>query len=331
MQAIVITDRNFQVPLTTADVPSPEVTDDTLLIRVKVAGINFADIMQIRGSYPRRLPTPYTPGHEVAGEVVAVGKEVAGFSVGDRVASLLPLGGGYAEYALAQPGRTLHLPSELSDADATALLTQGLTAFVLVEQFVNAGDRVLITAAAGGVGSIALQLAIQRGASVVYGTASSPEKVKLIETLGGTGIDYRQPDWVQPLLDDGLEVDVVLDSVGGNILQEAWRLLNDQGAVVNYGNASFDGINLSDNALTALHIKNQRLHFFGFSRYLEADPTLYKTALKKLITAKLTGELQTPVHPPYPLQLASQALDDLLARKTQGKLVLDCKEEAFND
>ena len=322
MQAVQVMDR-AAASLKCVELPAPEVLPDTVLVKVAVAGVNFADLMQRQGIYPRVIPTPYIPGYEVAGEVMQVGSNVGGIAVGDCIAALLPTGGGFAEYALVHQRLAIPLPAGIDLAEATALLTQGLTAFVMVEKFLKADQSVLVTAAAGGVGALLVQLAVAKGASPVYGAASSDEKLAFIAKLGATAVNYRQPNWEQRVAGEGLTFDVIFDAAGGATLQQAWTLLKEFGALVIYGNASAADLTLSARQLAGpLPFSNHTLHFFGFSRCLEADPTLYRRALSTLFEAQHRGTLKIAVQHRYPLANAEQALRDVAHRKTTGKVVL---------
>ena len=306
---------------TVANLDVPRLADEEVLIKVHAAGINFADWMQRAAIYPRLVPTPYVPGYEVAGVVVATGKAATTLAEGTRVIAMLPMGGGFAEYAVASQRSIVPLPDAISFAAGTALLAQGLTAFILVDKFVAAKRRVLITAAAGGVGSLALQLARLKGATV-YGAVGGAEKMELVQEMGGVAIDYSHTNWPDTLLTDDERFDVVLDAVGGAVLHAAWSLLKEGGTLVSYGNASRTDLHLSVQRLLELDFTNQALHFFAFSRHLESDPTLMPRAMKSLFENALLGKLTLPIGQVYPLSSAEQALHDLVARKTTGKVVL---------
>lgn len=321
MKAIQINSRNSDSEPELIHLPTLTVTEDTLLIAVKASGVNYADFMQKQGLYPSVLPLPYIPGYEVAGEVIAVGDKVEGFAVGDRVASLLPLGGGYAEYALAQAQRCFKLPAGLDYSEATALLTQGLTAFIMVDKFVKPNQKILLTAAAGGVGTLALQLALAKGATV-YGSTSTKEKMQLVESLGAIPVNYREDDWIETLHRDNLEFDLLLDAVGGDTLKTAWSLVKPFGDIVSYGNACFEDFRVTADEMFELHFKNQSLNFYGFNKCIERDPSLLMRGLETVISKRMKGELSITLHPSYSLEAVPQMFSDLVNRRTQGKVVI---------
>ncbi len=159
---------------------------------VAIAGINFADIARRRGTYLSNTPLPYVLGLEAAGTVETAGLEVKGFKAGDRVLALLG-GGGYAEYAIAKSPQVERIPDDLEFAEATAVLVQGIAALGLLSE-TKAGQSILIHAAAGGVGSLLVQLAKQKGLTVI-GTAGSTEKLEKVLSLGADrAIKYNDPN-----------------------------------------------------------------------------------------------------------------------------------------
>ena len=197
MKAIEVAAFGGPEELKLVDKPRPEPGPGQVLIEVKAAGINFADLLAREGKYPPGPKPPFTPGMEAAGVVAALGEGVTAPAVGTRVMSFISAGG-YAEYALAEAAQAVPLPDALDFAPATALLVQGLTAYFLLKRAaeLKPGQSVLVNAAAGGVGSLAVQLAKLFGAGTVLGTASTPEKRELVKSLGADeAIDYTQPGW----------------------------------------------------------------------------------------------------------------------------------------
>ncbi len=154
--------------LTLKERATPEPGPGSLLIEVRAAGLNYADIMSRQGVYPSVPAAPFVPGFEVAGVIQALGDGVEGFKVGDTVAAITPSGGGYATHAVVPAAMAIPLPAEFDPATAVALLVQGIIAQILISQAgIKPGDTVLIAAASGGLGSIAVQLAKARGARVI--------------------------------------------------------------------------------------------------------------------------------------------------------------------
>src|SRR6201988_2535163 len=193
----------------------PVVADGQLLIEIQSAGLTFSDIIARLGVYPDIPRPPFRPGFEVAGPVTSIGNGVKGFSVGDGVAAIMLAGGGYATHAVVDANTAIKLPPGLDFDLAAGLMVQGLTAYLLLKEAdVGKDDTVLISAAAGGVGSLAVQIAKKRGARVV-GLASEA-KHTFIKALGAdVAIDSGDPGWSQSVLSatKNKGVTVYLDSL----------------------------------------------------------------------------------------------------------------------
>lgn len=194
--------------------PAPAPAKGQVLIEVKACGVNFADLTARSGSYPMFPSAPFRPGFEVAGTVAGVGEGVPGFVVGQRVMALTQ-GGGYASHAVVDAAMTVPLPDSLDFAPATALLVQGLTAYFLLENgHLKPGGTVLVPSAAGGVGSLAVQIAKLKGAGKVIGLASPSKHQKVLDYGADDVFDYTQPGWSTLVRDatEGKGVDIFLDS-----------------------------------------------------------------------------------------------------------------------
>src|SRR5947209_16788699 len=193
MKAIRIHELGDADVLRLEEVEKPTLVPGSVLIKVGVAGINYADTMLRKATYLTRPPLPFTPGFEVAGRIEAVGEGVNRLQVGQRVMATMQ-GGGYAEYAVASAGQVTPVPDGLEFGTATALLAQGLTALGLLKDL-RAGQTVLVHAAAGGVGSLLVQLSKLKGAHVI-GTASTQAKLEIVKELGAdAGVNYTETDW----------------------------------------------------------------------------------------------------------------------------------------
>ncbi|TDC55632.1 oxidoreductase [Actinomadura sp. KC345] len=233
------------------EVPDPRPAPSEVRIRVESAGVHLLDtVIRQGGGGPRVAPSlPMTPGREVAGVVDEVGTEADPDLVGRRVVADLGLAsGGYAEYALAQAA-SVHLIPDGVDADAAvAMIGTGRTAMAILELAAPAaGDVVLITAAAGGIGTLLVQAAHAAG-SVVVGVAGGPSKVELVQRLGADhAIDYGRPGWTETVRDTlaGRPVTLALDGVGGRMGRDALELLGVAGRLVMFGSASGSLIDLS--------------------------------------------------------------------------------------
>ena len=239
MKAIVIHEFGDASQLSYEDAPLPEPKPGELRVKVAAIGMNFADIYARRGWYPSA--TPFVPGNEFAGTVDKVGAGVTEFKPGDRVGTASG-STAYAEYALAPAMRTAKLPDEVSYEQAAALLEQGLTAhYLAVSTYpLKAGDTALVHAAAGGVGQLLVQIAKQRGATVI-GTVSTAQKAQIARALGADEVIlYSQQDFEAETrrLTGGKGVDVVYDSVGKDTFEKSLNCLKPRGLMALYGQSS---------------------------------------------------------------------------------------------
>ncbi len=326
MKAIRIHGPGGPQDLRLEEVETPVPGEGDVLIKVAVAGVNFADQLALMGpppgmeGGPHPVTFPSTPGFEVAGTIAALGRGVTGLAEGQRVAAILPTGG-YAEYALARANTLAFIPQGVEDSAAIALLlVQGLTAYGLLHEAsrFQAGESVLVEAAAGGVGSLAVQMARLAGAGKVIGLASTPQKLELVKSLGADyAIDYTQPDWTKQVYEatDGRGVDIVLDSVSGPVGGQAFSCLARRGRMVMFGGASGQPLPLQ-NLQGQLSMKNLTLTGFG----MQADSA---QAGREAISQYLKeGRLRAVIGQSFPLAQAGEALVALRSRQTVGKVVL---------
>ncbi len=302
------------------EIPTPSPKAGELLIRVAVAGVNYADIGMRMGMFHGPQTMPVIPGFEVTGTVAAVGADVTGFHEGDRVAAVLDAGG-YAEYAVADPQKTFPLPDDIDFAAATALCIQGPTAYGVLYDAgrFQSGDAVLVQAAAGGVGSLAVQLAKLGGARTVIGTASTPEKRALITELGAdAAIDYTQPNWTDQVraATGGRGVDVLLESVGGTLGAQAYGTLAPLGRIVVFGSASGRP---APPDMMQMNMLGLSISGFG-GPWLR--PGRAQAARAAIITAMQAGTLRVVPGPSFPLEDAAKPQEAISGRETTGKVTL---------
>src|SRR5829696_6132594 len=232
------------------DAPVPEPDDQQVLVRVSAAGVNFADTHARENSYLARYELPLVPGAEVAG---IVERDGGGFSAGERVVALVGTGG-YAEFAVAPAASTFRVPDGIADGTALALMLQGLTAWHLYRTCarIAPGESVVVHAAAGGVGSLAVQLGHPLGAGRVIATASSEEKRALALDLGAdVAVDVTRDDLHEALIEanGGERVDVVLEMAGGQVFDASLKALAPFGRLVTYGIASREPNQVSSGSL----------------------------------------------------------------------------------
>lgn len=287
-------------------------------VEVKASGINFADLLARSGGYPMVTSTPFRPGFEVAGVVTALGEGVEGIREGQHVMALVQ-GGGYASRILLNAQEVIPLPDSLDLTAATALLVQGLTAYFLLEEAqLQAGQSVLIAGAAGGVGSLAIQIAKLKGAGKVIGLAS-PAKHERVRSLGAdTALDYTQGGWSKQVLEEtaGQGIDIYLDAQG-DLSSEAFDAFGQKAHWLVYGGQSQSGSGLPAERIWPMVGKNITLR--GYSLY--GDMARFGPALTELIVWATSGKLQIDVQS-FALEEVVQAHEAISDRKTTGKVVL---------
>ena len=301
------------------EIPTP--AQGEVLIKVAAAGINYADIAQRRGAYLTRTRTPMTLGFEVSGTIEALGPQTVAPPAGTRVIAFVE--GGYAEYAIASSSTIIPIPETLDFPHAAAFAVQGLTAYQTLRESgrLQTGESVLVQAAAGGVGTLAVQLAHLMGAGKVIGTASNEQKLELVRRLGAdAAINYTQDDWVEQVTQatGGRGVDIVLEVVGGTVTDQALQTLAPFGRLVVIGAASGERAQFS-----AIQLMYKNLSVVGY--WLTAwmsRPDRIAAATLDLMQYLATGNLQIIVGQTYPLADAAEAHRAITDRRTTGKVVL---------
>ena len=314
MRAIQITEFGGPEVLTLTDIADPVAADGFDLIDVTAVGVNYADTHQVENSYLSKTELPMVPGSEVVGTT----------GDGRRVAALVGTGG-YAEKALAFPAMCFDVPDGVSDGQAVALLVQGLSAWHLLRTSTHLapGETVVIHAAAGGVGTLAIQLAKHWGAGRVIGVASSPDKRELVTDLGADAtVDSHSDDLRKALLDanGGAPVDVVLEMVGGPTFDASLAALAPFGRLATFGMAGRTPPSPIDPG--ALLQRSRGVIGFWLVHVL-GRPDLVQQPMAEMLGMVSAGQLSPVVGATYPLAEARRAHEDLLARRSTGKLVLD--------
>ncbi len=308
-----------------ADLPRPEPGAGELLIRVARAGLNFADTHTRTNSYVQKATLPLVPGGEVAGTLE---------ETGERVVALVG-SGGYAEYAAAPRERIFPIPDGIDDGTALALVIQGTTAWHLLRTAgrLADGESVVVHSAAGGVGSLATQLAVAFGAGRVIASASSEERRDLARALGAdAAVDPDAEGLTERLIEanEGRELDLVLESYGGAVFDASIKALAPFGRIVVNGISTREQNDVRTGSL--LRHSRAVIGFWLFhtlerpgSEAGTEGPTLpsFAGALADLFERTLAGELRPIVGETYPLEQAPQAQIDLRERRTTGKLLLD--------
>jgi len=307
-------------------VPTPIPTTGQLLVRLRAIGVNLADTLTRMDRYAVTPPLPAILGAEAAGVVEAVGADVDGFSVGQRVAAPLFASnslGAYAEFVVIDAGLAVPLPDTISFDQAVALMIQGLTALYLTRQAPPKGKTVLINAAAGGVGSLLMQLAKGAGARTVIAGASSAEKLDFACSLGAdVGVNYTAPNWTEELrrVTGGHGPDIIYESVGHEVTTASLAALAPLGQIVIYGALNIQNFQLGVPELLGLIFNNQSLTSFAFAPLL--GPEGLRSGLSELFDLVTKGDLVVTIGGRYPLAQVSEAHRALEGRGTTGKLVL---------
>jgi len=298
-------------------VPGPgEVTLD-----VKAVGLNFPDLLQIRGGYQVKPPLPYTPGAEIGGVVAAVGDGVSSLDVGDRVVWMGR--GGLADRVTAPAGGPIRIAESMPFDKVVSIPTNYGTGLFALRDRANLqpGETVLVHAGAGGVGSAAIQLALAMGATV-YATAGGPEKVAVCERLGvAAAIDYLAEDFVDRIkeLTGGKGVDVIYDPVGGDTFDRSRKVIAWDGRMLPIG---FTSGRIADVPTNHILLKNYSVVGVHYGASMTRDPGSAARNMATLSRWYEEGKIDPLVMKHVPMDGAAQALEDLGSRNSWGKLVV---------
>jgi NADPH2:quinone reductase len=286
------------------DVPEPLPRDGEVLVHVRAAAVNFADVLVREGRYPQPPPLPYVPGSEIAGET----------DDGRRVLAFVRIdGGGFAERAAAEQEWLFDLPDAATYEEGAAFLLAFLTAWIPLTRQVplRSGARVLVTAAAGGVGSAGVQVARALGAEVI-GAVGSEEKLAVVRDLGAEAVTYDAIDELEPF-------DVILDQVGGDLFADAIKRLRPLGAVIGIGYAGGAWQPVDPALLVG---RNVSACGFYLGRFMKLRPEVVREAAAELLERWSAGDLAPLVGATFPLEQADEALRSVAERRSTGKVVL---------
>jgi len=284
------------------EVPNPEPRDGEVVVRVRAAGVNFADVLVRQGRYPQPPELPTVPGSEIAGDVD-----------GRRVMAL-PRGGGYAEAVAVDERLVVPLPEGASFEEGAGFLLTFLTGWIPLTRQVRVGDGsvVLVHAGSGGVGSAAIQLAKHLGARVVA-TASTEEKRAVAAEQGADEV-VGYDDFV-----DGVRADVVLDPVGGDVFTRSFSVLRPLGTVVALGFAGGWWEPMDPAPLVG---RNLGMQGFYLGRLMRHEPELVQEAVGELLELWSTGAVKPLIGASFPLEQAGDAHELIESRRHVGKVVL---------
>ncbi len=318
-------------------IPVPGIEEGDVLVRVRAIGLNFADVFARLGYYPGIPKPPFVPGIEYAGTVESVGKSVKTFRKGDRVFGFTRQKA-YAEYVAVPATLVLRMSKRMSFKEAAAFGVTYLTAYhaLITLGQMEKGERLLLHAAAGGVGTAALQIARHLGVKV-YATVGSHSKFQIVRELGAAlAINYSEEDFAEIIRKDtdGKGVDVVLDSVGGKVFRKGWKLLAPMGRYVLYGFAAVadqKGVRKLRALREAVSIPliyppsmiSKNVSLMGFNLYFLIEKTGYmRQATGKLLSWHEKGILRPVIGAAYPFEQIREAHEFLQSRRSVGKIVV---------
>ncbi len=316
-------------------IPVPR--EEEVLVKVKAIGLNFADVMARLGVYPAVPDPPFVPGIEFSGVVSAIGREVHNVKKGDRVWGFSKQGA-YAEFVRVPSVLVQPLPKKLDFQDAVAIGVTYLTAYHALVTLANLrkNERVLVHAAAGGVGIAATQIAKHLGAEI-FATVGSSEKIDFARAQGAdVVINYSEEKFADVIRKktDGEGVDVILDSVSGRIMKEGWKLLAPMGRYVLFGFAAVTGergVNrlraarevLSVPVIFPSTLTSKNIGLFGFNLYFLAHKTVYfHTVWNKIMEWHGKGIINPVIGKVFPFDRIAEAQAFLQSRKSVGKIVI---------
>lgn len=323
MKAVELTGLQGIHSLRVAEVDRPRPQAGEVLIQVKAAAVNFAELEMTKGRYPAHKLLPFVMGFEAAGELAGLGEGVESAKIGDRVAALAT-SGGFAEYAVAPAAATFPLPNGVGFAEGISIPIQGLTAYLLLKfaARLRKTDTILIQAAAGGVGLYLVQLAKLLGARRVIALVSSTEKLAFVKELGAdVAIDYSAADWTERVRETTGDagVDLVLEAAAGDVGEESFRLLAPFGRMVVFGARNiFDSF--APERVQQLIRKNLTVTGFNLP---SVGPEIIGKHLPELLQLISQGKVLLFARHSFPLQEVHAAFEALASRKTIGTVVLE--------
>src|SRR5579871_574758 len=325
-RAVMLTKTGGPEVLQVVEMPLDPPGPGQLRVRVRAAGVGATELTMLSGSYIYAPKIPFVPGYEVAGEVDAIGPGVSGFKLGQRVAALTVYGG-FAELLVREAEHFLPIPDGVSDRDAAAVVLNYVTAWQMIHRVakVQAGQTALVTGAAGGVGTAALQLLRLAGVKA-YGAASAA-KHAIVRSLGGTPIDYRAGalDRLTRVLEPQ-GVDFAFDAIGGPNIGPCIGALKRGGTLVGFGFMGAPG-KLAQGAMFAnlflgSRLRGRRGTFYGITMLYRKDPKPLREDLPKIFELVAEKKIDPLITQTFPLLEARKAIELMATGSVQGKIVL---------
>lgn len=327
-RAMMITRPGGPEVLQAVDLPIIDPGPGELRVMVRASGVGATDLTMLAGDYMFAPKIPFVVGYEIAGVVEAIGADVTGFRVGQRVAALT-VHGGFAERLVRGAEHFVPIPDEVSDVEAVAMILNYVTAWQMIHRVANvrAGQTALVTGAAGGVGTALLQL-LQLAGVKIYGAASS-RKHGLVAGLGATPLDYRLGP-IDRLVRarEPAGVDFVFDAIGGANIGPCLRATRRGGMVVGYGFMAVDGAltkaRMFWNLLIGARLRGRRGKFYGITLRYRKDAKPFHEDMPKILTLVALKKISPVIAATFLLEEARRAIELLATGTVEGKIVLTC-------
>ncbi len=322
MKAIVVDRWMEPAELKVQEVPEPELAAGTVKIRIRAAGCNFFDTLIVSGKYQVKPPFPFIPGAELAGTVEAVADRGSRFSVGDHVFASVPLGG-FAEVTVVPESFVYDVPDGMSFNEAASLPIVYPTSYaaLVLRAKLQAGESLVVHAAAGGVGIAAVQIGKALGACVIA-TAGGDEKLEVARRAGADHlIDYRREDWVETVkrLTQGRGADVIYDPVGGDIFDASMKCIAWNGRLLVIG---FAGGRIPEIKANRILLKNIAVMGLHWGAYASREPERVPEVFDALRSLYAKGQIVPVIYQAFPLEQVADALLALASRGTYGKVII---------
>ncbi|KIN77784.1 NADPH:quinone oxidoreductase family protein [Sulfitobacter mediterraneus] len=317
MRAMQIT--AYNTPLSLQDVPMPAPEAGEVLVKVETCGLNFADLLSIKGTYQEKPALPYAPGMELAGEITALGAGVDHLAVGQRIAAYTGQGG-LGEYVAIPAEICVPIPDEMNAVDAAAFLIAYGTSHVGLDYkaHLKPGERLLVLGASGGVGLTAVELGKLMGAEVIA-CARGADKLEICRKAGADHLINSETDDIREIVKSLGGADVVYDPIGGDQFKAAMRACNPEARILPLGFASGEVPQIPANILLVKNLTVLGLYWGGYARI---NPSVLTDSFKTLFDWYVAGKVKPHVSHVLPLDQANEALELLRGRKATGKVVV---------
>ncbi|UWR12087.1 NADPH:quinone oxidoreductase family protein [Sulfitobacter mediterraneus] len=317
MRAMQIT--AYNTPLSLQDVPMPAPEAGEVLVKVETCGLNFADLLSIKGTYQEKPALPYAPGMELAGEITALGAGVDHLAVGQRIAAYTGQGG-LGEYVAIPAEICVPIPDEMNAVDAAAFLIAYGTSHVGLDYKakLKLGERLLVLGASGGVGLTAVELGKLMGAEVIA-CARGADKLEICRKAGADHLINSETDDIREIVKSLGGADVVYDPIGGDQFKAAMRACNPEARILPLGFASGEVPQIPANILLVKNLTVLGLYWGGYARI---NPSVLTDSFKTLFDWYVAGKVKPHVSHVLPLDQANEALELLRGRKATGKVVV---------